>query len=180
MLKEKWYWVSILFCLLLVGCTGNNSPTTNLEQLDISALDMEDQLRKENAILEDQVKQLQRRPTETFMMDLRENMNISFKILHAMENNDYAYLESVSASGLSIDKVENQVVYMYGSQEVRLDFLKGIQLDNLEYWGSGYLEDEAGFQLIFAHYFEETHGTIYIDFIREDGRWVCNGIITNA
>ncbi|MDQ0060028.1 hypothetical protein [Paenibacillus harenae] len=57
-----------------------------------------------NVVLEEQVQQVQKEPGELFMMDLRETINLSFKIINAMENNNHQYLESVSASELTVDK----------------------------------------------------------------------------
>lgn len=126
------------------------------------------------------MKELQKVPSETFKMDLRETMNLSFKIIQAMESKNYIFLESVSSSGVKIDTKNNQVVSTYGIDEVKWDFLKEIHLGNLEYWGSGYTESDVEIQIIFAHFFEDTHGTIYIDFIKEDNRWLFNGFVTNA
>jgi len=119
-------------------------------------------------------------PSEQFLMDLRETMNLSFKIFQAMENNDYAFLESSKATGVTIDKENNKVKYEYSGEEIAYDFLTGINLSNLEYWGSGYINDHTNFQIIFAKYFNDTHGTIYLDFVKEDNKWLFNGLSTNA
>ncbi|AOZ94444.1 hypothetical protein [Paenibacillus crassostreae] len=167
MIRTKAFLISLLICLTLLGCTGNGSTTLNSQEA-------------EKTNLSEQVKQLEERPSDAFMMDLRETMNLSLKIFHAMENDDYTYLESVSASGVVINKDDNQVVYSAYEQEIRINFLKGLQFDNLEYWSSGYINSDKEFQLGFAQFYEDTHGTIYIDFIRENGQWLFNGFMTNA
>lgn len=179
-LKLRGCWSFILLSLLLIGCTSNNSTVNDSEKIAKLANTQTDQILQENANLKEQLEELQKRPSETFMMDLRETMNLSFKIIQAMESKDYIVLESVSSSGVEIDKENNQVVFTYGSDEVKWDFLNDIHLRNLEYWGSGYTESDLEFQIIFAHYFEDTHGTIYIDFIKEDNQWMFNGFVTNA
>lgn len=180
MLRNRGYWISILICIFLIGCASNKSIVIDSENTAELATTQTDQISQENANLKEQVKELQKVPSETFKMDLRETMNLSFKIIQAMESKNYIFLESVSSSGVKIDKKNNQVVFTYGIDEVKWDFLKGIDLGNLEYWGSGYTESDVEFQIIFAHFFEDTHGTIYIDFIKEDNRWMFNGFVTNA
>lgn len=176
--RNKRYWISILICLFLFGCTSNN--TKNFEQQAEDNPSKVDQILQENADLKKQVEELQKVPSETFMMDLRETMNLSFKVIQAMESHDYSLLESVSGPGVIIDRERNQVVFTYDGEEIRWNFLKGIHLGNLEYWGSRYAEADIKFQIVFAHFFEDTHGTIYIDFIKEDNRWLFNGFVTNA
>ncbi|MEF2965821.1 hypothetical protein V3851_08270 [Paenibacillus sp. M1] len=182
LLRNKGFWISVLISFILVGCTNTGTTKVNSEKEENSDLAVIQTagILEEKAELEEQVKRLQRVPSETFMMDLRETMNLSFKIMQAMESHDYAYLESVAAPGVIIDKEKNQVVYTYGGEEVRWDFLKGIHLGNLEYWGAGYGESEVKFQTIFAHFFNDTHGTIYIDFVKKDNKWLFNGLTTNA
>lgn len=180
MLRNRGYLLSFFVFFLLIGCTSNNSAVIESENAAELVNTKIDQITRENDILKEQVKELQKRPSETFMMDLRETMNLSFKIIQAMDSKDYEFLKSVSSSGVKIDQENNQVVFNYGEDEVRMDFLNELHFGNLEYWGSGYTENEIKFQIIFAHFFEDTHGTIYIDFIKEDNQWMFNGFMTNA
>jgi len=124
--------------------------------------------------------QLQQVPNEQFMMDLRVTMNLSLKILHAMERNNYEYLESVFAPSVGVNKEKNEIVYTIYGEEIRLGFLKNIHLGNIEYWGSGYMDNDTTFQIILAHYSGDTHGTIYLDYIKQDNEWLLKGIMTNA
>lgn len=123
---------------------------------------------------------LQKAPSEAFIQDLRENLNLTFKIIEAMNSKNHAFLESVSAPGIGIDQINNQIVFTYGDHEVISNYLDHINFGNLEYWGSGYDENMEKFQIIIAHFFEETHSTIYFDFINKDNRWLFNGFVTNA
>lgn len=170
MKNNRWTLFIILIFLLLIGCTSKES----------EALTPNTQMIQEDFNLNEQVEEDIKPPDETFMMDLRETLNLSFKILQAMENNDYTYLKVVSASGITIDQEKNQVVYTYSGEEIRCDFLKGINFSNLEYWGSGYTENYSDFQIVFAQFLKDTHGTIYFDFIKEGNQWLFNGFITNA
>ncbi len=137
-------------------------------------------MQENNAVQEDRIILELEKENEQYMMDLRETLNLSFKVLHAMEEKDYALLESLSSSDISLDKKDNQVVYFVGEQEIRMNFLTGIHLGNLEYRGGGYSDNNSGFQIYLAHYFEDTHGTIYFDFIKKNDRWLFNGFMTNA
>ena len=119
-------------------------------------------------------------PSDQFMMDMRETMNLSFKIFQAMDHNDYAFLESSKAAGVQIDKVKNRIIYKYEDNEIEYDFLKGINISNLEYWGSGYTGSYNKFHIVFARYLDDTYGTIYFDFVKEENKWLFSGISTNA
>lgn len=117
---------------------------------------------------------------ERFMADLRENMNLSFKVLHAMDQEDFHALEEKSSDQVKIDRVAKQVVIFSGGEEIRLDFLDGVHFGNAEYRGAGYMEDDRHFQVFFAYYYEDTHGTIEMSFIKEEEEWKFYGFMTNA
>ncbi|HZG84103.1 hypothetical protein [Paenibacillus sp.] len=153
--------VFLLICplLFMVACSGINSTVDQ---------NNEDQAGEPLA-------QLDERPSDTFMMDLRETMNLSFKIIYAMERKDYDYLESVSAPGVTVSREEDTIHFNDNS----VNFLENVNLSNLEYWSSTYLESDTKFQIGFAHFFDDTHSTFYMSFIRKDGHWLFNGFITN-
>ncbi|WP_044478192.1 hypothetical protein [Paenibacillus antibioticophila] len=165
--------IAVVSLALLSGCTAHtNNNSSNLLQ------DSTENIRSSQEV-ESWINEAET-PSEQFMMDLRETLNLSFKIFDAMENNQYSFLESTKAKEITIDKENNQIVYKYYGEEIRSDFLKGLNFSNLEYWGSGYNEDGSGFQIVFANYFQDTHGTIYFEFIREGDHWLFNGFTTNA
>ena len=115
-------------------------------------------------------------PSEKFMMDFRETLNLSFKIIYAMEVKDYDFLESVSAPGVTVSRVEDKIIFNHNV----VNFLDDVNLKNLEYWSSTYLTSDTEFEIGFAHFFDDTHSTFYMRFIRKDGHWLFNGFITNA
>lgn len=181
MFYKRNYWVSIMLLLFLLGCDGNNNITeiTSDNQATKETIDV-NKILQENTDLKKQVQQLQQVPSEQYMMDLRETMNLSLKFLNSMNENDYEYLVSVIAPGVEIDKNSNEIVYRYKGEEIRLGLLKNVELGNLEYWGSGYIDDNKSFQIILARFVGDTHGTIYFDYTKIDNRWLLNGIMTNA
>lgn len=161
-----------LVIFLLTGCTDQSKSKSSKSEISIQSLQPSIETKSQGENLEV--------PSDQFMMDQRETMNLSFKIFQAMENNDYAFLESSKASGVIIDKEKNQVIYKYNDEVIEYDFLKGINFNNLEYWGSGYTGSYSNFNIVFARYFNDTHGTIYFDFIKEENKWLFSGISTNA
>jgi hypothetical protein len=173
----------VLLLLLLSACQNNQPLESNVPQQTNQENDQQSELRRirdENITLQGKIKLLEERPSEKFMSDLRETMNHSLKIIHAMGVRDYSYLESVSAPGVTINKDENKVYFDYGGKKIGWDFLKTIELNKLEYWSSFYLYGENEFQIDFAHFWEDSHRTIEIYFIKKDGSWLFNGFVTNA
>ncbi|TVX96312.1 hypothetical protein [Cohnella terricola] len=169
MYNQRFPLIIVIILLLVSGCTGNQS-----DDSAPSAQSSQPSLGAGNLVEQAEV------PSDKFMMDLRETLNLSFKILQAMDGKDYTFLESVTASGVTIDKENNQVIYNFSGEEMKYDFLTGINLNNLEYWGSGYIESSSRFQIVLAKFLNDTHGTIYFDFIKESNQWLFNGITTNA
>lgn len=166
----KYFFIALVI-LLLNGCA--NQPKSISNESEVSFQSIQPSIGTKNDIENLDA------PSDQFMMDLRETMNLSFKIFQAMEHNDYSFLESSKASGVLIDKEKNKVIYKYKDNVIEYDFLKGIHLNNLEYWGSGYTDSYSNFQIVFARYFDDTHGTIYFDFIKEENKWLFSGISTN-
>ena len=166
------YLIIALMIVLLIGCTNQSKNMTN----GSDELRQNLQASKE---IESHLENLES-PSDQYMMDLRETINLSFKIFQAMEHNDYAFLETSKAAGVKIDKDNNRIKYKYEDNEIEYDFLKGINFNNLEYWGSGYTGSNNSFHIVFARYFDDTYGTIYFDFIKEENKWLFSGISTNA
>jgi hypothetical protein len=173
----------VLLLLLLSACQNNQPLDSQVPQQTNQKNDQQSELRRirdENMTLQGKINLLEERPSEKFMSDLRETMNLSHKIILAMGVKDYSYLESVSAPGVTINKDENKVYFDYGGKKMDWDFLKTIELNKLEYWSSFYLNGENEFQIDFAHFWGDSHGTIEIYFVKIDGSWLFNGFITNA
>jgi hypothetical protein len=118
-------------------------------------------------------------PDEAFMMDLRMTLNLSFKIFHAMNEDDREFIRSVSAQTVKV--YEDRTLEFEVTAGERIPFIRTVNFKNLEYWGAGYLSDRKKFEIVFARYEDEGHGTIYMDFIKNDnGDWLFTGMMTNA
>lgn len=86
--KYTGYGVAFLICMALMGCASNESAEMDSNHFDVRVA----QLTQENIQLQKQVDDLQKAPSEVFMQDLRENLNLTFKIIEAMNNKNHAFL----------------------------------------------------------------------------------------
>lgn len=156
---------------LITGCSSSsNAPSP--EQLKIQ------QLQNENNSLRDQLKQLMDRPNHVQeLANLREALNLSFRLIYAMEHDDYKYLKSVSSSNVTLVEGKDMVILKktYPNKPNKLKFLKSIDLNELEYRGF-YQEDKDHFHLTLAEVNADHPTEILIDFVHSgDGYWLYNG-----
>jgi hypothetical protein len=156
------YWIIILLCTLIINGCSNNITSNDSEILQATATNDE------------------ARPNETFMMDLRLTLNLSYKIFHAMNEKDYKYIQSVSAPAVKVNE-DNTIEFLIANESQTTPFIKSVNFKNLEYWGAGYLSNNNEFSLEFARFENDSHGTIYMDFIKnENGEWLFTSMLTNA
>lgn len=186
---KRWFaclLIGAMIGALLTGCTANAtsepSPADSIGNALNEQSDPNDsgEAQQNPASEEAATGQQKDMPSDAFLMDLRETMNLSFAVIDAMANKDYASLEVIKSKDITIDQENDRILYSYGDQIIEQDFLENLSFGNLEYWGSGYLEDATKFQIVFAKYVEDTHGTIYFEFVKEGREWLFSGLITNA
>ncbi|UQZ36727.1 hypothetical protein C2I18_26260 [Paenibacillus sp. PK3_47] len=171
MLITRAFVVSALAMLLLAGCSGkDDSPDLEVRQLSGSNGEITETLTDGGQTAD-----------EAFMADLSATLNLSFKIIHAMGEKDYSYLESVAAPGVTVNKEENRVYFERGGEQLSWDFLQPVTLDKLEYRFSTYVnEQQKEFLAGFAIYSGDSHSTVEIYFVKQGDVWLFNGLLTNA
>lgn len=104
---------------------------------------------------------------------LKETLNLTFQIINAMQENDYAYIKSVSAKDVQIDAEDHTVIVDHHQRA----FLKDINLGNLEYrfyFPRNPNQIELGFTII--NHNEISGYDIVFEYIRgSDGQWLYHG-----
>ncbi|KYG25611.1 hypothetical protein [Alkalihalobacillus trypoxylicola] len=113
---------------LLVGCSDYGSVVTDTEiqENDTSVTsNTEGELKEENKKL---MKELEEKPNVT-SDQLRETMNLSLQIIQAMLETDYDYLESVTASNVTINQDDNSFTFEEHDQA----FLQNIEFNTTDY-----------------------------------------------
>lgn len=86
--------------LLMTGCSNLDTSVETLKSVELHEENIQTikKLREENASLQEQITQLQENVhSEELRNNLRETLNMTFKLLAAMESGDIAYIESVSS-----------------------------------------------------------------------------------
>lgn len=107
---------------------------------------------------------------------LKDTLNMTFKLLYAMQKNDAAYISTIAAPDVQIDSERHSVTV----DDYERPFLKGIGLDNLEYryyFPQSQNQIELGFAYVPQG--ENPGYTIVFDYVRStDGQWLYHGHIT--
>ncbi len=93
--------------------------------------------------------------------DLRETLNLSFKIMNAMASKDYAYLKSISASTVTIDEDSNSF-HFASDIDHEQKFLQSVDFDNLEYRFHDMVDD------IITVGFAYKSVEVYYEFVKSD------------
>lgn len=110
---------------------------------------------------------------ETEPDDLRETLNLTFRIIGAMESKDYDYLESVSSSAVTFDRTTDT----FRAQDHESTLLNSVTFRNLEYRFFNKSADnraEIGIAKV-----EYGAVEIYFQFTKVDDNWLFDGMITN-
>ena len=149
--------LAIIFLFLLDGCTNEKADSTRSE---------------DNKFVEE-IEQLQdlldERPNLS-ADQLRETLNLSLKTIAAMEKKDYPYLESISDSGVTINK-ETDSFHFEGRHDQ--NFLQNIDYSKLEY--RFHNKDNDKITVGFA----ENNAEIIFEFIETDEDILLHSFITN-
>jgi hypothetical protein len=93
--------------------------------------------------------------------DLRETLNLSFKIMNAMARKDYAYLKSISASTVTIDEDSN-MFHFVSDIDHEQKFLQSVDFDKLEYRFHDMVDD------IITVGFAYKSVEVYYEFVKSD------------
>lgn len=116
---------------------------------------------------------------EEIRNNLRETLNLTFKLLAAMESGDIAYIESVSSPNVQISP--NRII-QNGDSGYVADFIKNIHWDEFEF--RGYDQKDANHFMLFVAQIITTEGAegniaYEFSFIRSsEGHWLFDGFIS--
>ncbi|MGC5776674.1 hypothetical protein [Paenibacillus pabuli] len=170
---------------LMTGCSKSDTSVEALKSVELHEENIQTikKLREENASLQKQITQLQENVhNEELSNNLRETLNMTFKLLAAMESGDIAYIESVSSPNVVISKNSNTMIIHNAGHSYEVNFLKGIQWDSFEFRGYDQ-KDSDHFMLFLAKYIttKGSEGNIAYEFsfVRSpEGNWLFDGYVS--
>lgn len=170
---------------LLTSCSEPGAPAENnpLSEQNAEMTQTIKELREENTRLQEQITLLQEsRNDEETRTNLRETLNMTFKLIAAMESEDTAYIESVSSPNVEIAASRNALVVQHGDSSYEVNFIKSILWDEFEFRGYNQ-KDSENFMLFVARTIttKGSEGTIEYEFsfIRSpEGEWLFDGYIS--
>ncbi|MFX3647106.1 MAG: hypothetical protein ACE3K2_19395 [Paenibacillus sp.] len=160
-------WILALF---LTACSSSD---------DASLLDVQERERKD-AIDTEQIQKEKDAKEQEEVESLRETLNITFKLMAAMQSNNYTYLESVSSPNIEISQQNNTIISKLEQGDYEVPFLQNVSLNNLEYRGFNPLDSDRVI-LHMAIVWSDGNGALDIYFNRsEEGNWLFDGLLTNG
>lgn len=162
-----------LLLTLLSGCEDGSSSASEKNDLEVVQLE---NLKIENEQLKNQISLIEE-GHKLEQEELRTTMNLALKIFTAMNNKDYEYIASISSSNVQVNEKGSEINFSdpnYVHNITDVPYL----LENLEYRFYN-LEDDK-MTIGFANYFFEGHSTIYFNFIKQDGAWLFDYLLTDA
>ena len=168
--------IPLLFLLLLSGCKDDTTKVNEVNGIEKDLQSQIAQLEIEKKQLKDQVTEMQKILDEE-RDSLRTTMNLTFKLLTAMEKKDFIYISSIASSNVQIDEQDSSILFDQQNYRLELTDKTVHNLENLEYRFYD-LEDDK-MTIGFAEYFLEVHSTTYFEFINVEGTWLINYIVTN-
>lgn len=170
---------------LLTSCSEPGAPAENtqLSEQNAEMTQTIKELREGNTHLQEQITLLQESVNdEETRTNLRETLNMTFKLMAAMESEDTAYIESVSSPNVEIAASRNALVVQHGDSSYEANFIKSIPWDEFEFRGYDQ-KDSDHFMLFIARIMSTkgSEGTIEYEFsfIRSpEGEWLFDGYIS--
>ncbi|MGD0032214.1 hypothetical protein SLT67_12690 [Paenibacillus illinoisensis] len=163
---------------LLTSCSEPGAPAENnpLSEQNAEMTQTIKELREENTRLQESVNDKETRT------NLRETLNMTFKLIAAMESEDTAYIKSVSSPNVKIAANRNAFVVQHGESSYEANFIKSILWDEFEFRGYDQ-KDSDHFMLFVARTIttKGSEGTIEYEFsfIRStEGEWLFDGYIS--
>ena len=170
-MKIKKFFIFILV-LFLFGCEEKSIPV--LESSEVNNNAQIEQLEMVNEQLKNQISEMEKK-NDKEKEALRTTMNLAFQLFTAINNKDFNYITSISSSNVQVDvekSMINSTNYSYKMND--MEYL----LENLEYRFYELKDDTL--IIGFANYFFEGHSTIYFGFIKQNGQWLFDYIVTDA
>lgn len=178
--------ILLLSCSFLIsGCTKSepHQDTSSSSEQIAQQSTMIEQLRKENSLLQQELSIAKEQvDDEQTRNDLRETLNMTFKLLAAMDSGDISYIESVLSPHVKIGESKNTFLIENGDSAFESRFITDVALDQLEF--RGYEQrDEDHFLLFIARNIttKGSEGNISYEFsfIRSpEGNWVFDGFVS--
>ncbi|MEC0123494.1 hypothetical protein [Paenibacillus pabuli] len=171
---------------LMTGCSKSDTSVEALKSVELHEENIQTikEIREENARLQEQIIQLQENVnSEELRNNLRETLNMTFKLMAAMESGDIAYLKSVSSPNVNISKESNTMTILYeGDPAYEVPFLKGIHWDEFEF--RGYDQKDSDHFMLFIAQLINTKGSegniaYEFSFVRSpEGVWLFDGYVS--
>ena len=153
--------MGIILAFVLVGCSEKdrvNVQANNDEYLV--------KLEKEN----EELKQLLEERPNVSNKQLRKTMNLSLKIIYAMVNRDYEFLQSIVDHGIVIDREKDSFIFNDGFEQ---SFIKPIEYEKFEYRAHFAKDDEITVA------FGENSIAYYFRFKQTEDKMVLISYLTN-
>ncbi|MHA7583310.1 mediator of RNA polymerase II transcription subunit 4 [Paenibacillus vandeheii] len=170
---------------LMTGCSGSDKSVEALKSMELNQENMQTikELREDNARLQEQIAQIQENVhSEELRNNLRETLNMTFKLIAAMESEDTAYIESVSSPNVDISTSSDTLIIHNTGHSYEVNFIKGIQWDEFEFRGYNQ-KDTDHFMLFIAQHIttKGSEGNIAYEFsfVRSpEGNWLFDGYVS--
>ncbi|WP_042478398.1 hypothetical protein [Bacillus ndiopicus] len=154
--------IAFIVLFILAGCSNKedtNQQTSNDNESKLNVLIQQNEELK---------KQLEERPNLP-STQLKETLNLSIRIIQAMNNLDFNYLETVIDSNVAIDHEKKAFIFENGYEQ---NFLN-VDYSILEY-RFHHLENN-----VITVGFGQHNIAIYFEFSQKDGQYLLNSLITN-
>lgn len=176
-----------MLALFLTACNSSDDASLpDVQERERKDAINTEQMRKENELLKEQIRNNQKEKDEKDAKEkeeiesLRETLNITFKLMAAMQSNNYTYLESVSSPNIEISQQNNIIISKLEQGDYEVPFLHNVSLNNLEYRGFNPLDSDRVI-LHMATVWSDGNGALDFYFIRsEEGNWLFDGLLTNG
>lgn len=179
-MKKYLLMLSLMTAFGLAACTGPKA-SESLPPAAAATDPKVEVLEKENRALKRKIRELEKthaQAEEQLITDMNDASRLWPKVLKAMFQKDYDYLQSVAGPNVKITKGSSTVsTDKYGD----VTLLNPFPLKQLEFRAYIPLEEsENEIQIALASVYPEHGATeIYIDFIKTAEGWKYNGHITN-
>ena len=170
---------------LMTGCTKTALPEDNpssREQIAELTRTIE-QLREDNSRLQ-QERTLEKEQVDGDQIrnNLRETLNMTFKLLAAMNSGDITYIKSVLSPNVKLSENKNELVIQDGDWSFKSAFIRNIQWNDFEFRGYEQIDAEH-FRLFVARNIttpgSEGNISYEFSFVRSsEGDWLFDGFIS--